>query len=182
MKRLHVIFGSLLTLSMLQIAHADPITLLFDSEFTGASYTESGMTIDATSEQLVVTDGTWNLPCCPGAGPDGVDSFALSTGGIFDLLSIDIIHVDFSDPVVWEGFLNGILVATNTFNTGQGSTFGFMGFSGLDLVTMSVSGTYTDPGFDNLTYEGVSIPEPGTLGLLGIGLLAIGWAKARKVF
>lgn len=168
----------LLAFTFTPFAFATPITLNFNTNFTGNSYTENGLTIDATSAEPVRINGSWNLDCCD-AGPE---TFNLSTGGIFDLLSIFINHVDFSDPVTWTGFLNGSMVASDTFNTGQGGTHNFVGLTGVDLVTFSVSGTWTDPGFDNLTYEASSVPVPATLALMGLGLAGLGYTRKRKFF
>lgn len=173
MKKTFLLLISALALFSFQHANATPITLTFDSSSSGTSYTENGVTIASTSAEPVRTNGGWFLDCC-NSGPE---SFSISTGGIFDLLSVFISHVDGSDPVIWNGFLNGALVATNSFNSGQGSTFNFSGFTGLDTVTMSVSGTWTDPSFDNLTFE---VPVPSSLMLLGIGLAGIGFVRKKN--
>jgi hypothetical protein len=160
------------------LASAAPTTLTFSTATSGASYTESGMTITATSAEPVRTNGaTWYLDCCD-AGPE---TFSLTTGGNFDLLSVLRGHVDSSDPIVWTGWLGGNVVAVNSFNSGQGLNFIFTGFTGLDLVTVSTSGNWTDPSFDNLTYQ-VSqnqVPEPATLALLGLGILGAALSKRR---
>lgn len=152
-------------------------TLTFDTTTTGATYTEAGLTITATSAEPVRTSsGAWRLDCCDG----GPETFTLTTGGIFDLISVLRVHVDGSDPVVWKGFLNDVEIVSTSYNDGQGSDFLFSGFVGLDKVTMSVGGTWTDPGFDNLTFSASEVPEPASLALVAAGLLAAGVARRKK--
>ncbi len=171
-KMMKLTFG-IIALFLSSVATAAPITLTFDSTTTGTSYTEAGMTITSTASEPVRTDGNWFLDCCDSAP----ETFSITTGGTFDLLSVFIGHVDYSDPVVWTGYSAGALVATNSFNTGQGSTYSFTGLTGVDLVTVSVSGNWTDPRFDNLTYE--EVPEPAIIAIFGLGLLGLGFARRK---
>lgn len=168
----------LLAFTFTPFVFATPTTLNFGTSFVGNSYTESGLTIDATSAEPVRINGIWGLDCCD----SGPETFNLTTGGIFDLLSVFINHIDFSDPVTWTGFLNGSMVASDTFNTGGGGTHNFVGLTGVDLVTFSVSGIWTDPSFDNLTYQASSVPVPATLALLGLGLAGLGYTRKRSAF
>lgn len=166
--------GAVLALSA---SAATAAVLTFDASFEGPVYTEAGMTITATSAEPVRTDGSWYLDCCDGAP----ETFNLTTGGLFDLVSVYIGHVDFDDPVVWTGYRDGVEVVSTSFNTGGGTVFNFVGFTGLDLVTMSVAGIWTDPWFDDLTYNAVAaVPEPAPFALLGMGLLGIGLHSRRK--
>ena len=155
--------------------------LTFDNNTGPAgSYTEAGMTITALagSTSLVETSfGRWDVPCCP--EPDN-DSYSLTTGGFFDLLSIDIIHSDPGDPIVFEGYSGASLIASTTVNAFDFGLLSFIGFTGLDLVKISVTGTFTDPTFDNLTYQAASLPEPATLTLLAMGQLGTLVSRRRK--
>lgn len=176
---LAILFG-LITLSLSTIASAVPIGLSFNSNTTGAVYTENGMTITADSAELVRTNGLWYLDCCD----PGPETFSLTTGGNFNLLSIFLNHTDSSDPIVWKGYSGAALVATNiitkTIWAPNGELYFFSGMTGVDLVTVSVAGNYTDPSFDCLTYE--KVPEPAILAILGLGLIGMGFTrKVKKV-
>ncbi len=70
------------------------------------------------------------------------------------------------------------VVAVDALNYGSLS-FAGLGFTGLDRVHIIVTGAWTDPTFDNLTYQ-VSVPEPATVALLGLGLVSIGFARRRQ--
>lgn len=158
------------------LAHpASAAVLTFDEITEGPSYTEAGLTITATSEEPVRTDGSWYMDCCD----SGPETFDLTTGGLFDLISVFVDHVDSEDPVVWTGYRNGVEVISTAINSGQGSVFSFTGFTGLDLVTVSVEGSFTDPAFDDLTYNATAVPEPAPIALLGAGLLGLALHRRR---
>jgi len=180
MKKLLTTLFGLMAISAFQIANAVPITLTFDGNLAPVpSYTENGMTITTgvgSTSQFQISGGRWNVPCCP--GPQ-YDMYELTTGGVFDLLSLYIWHSDPGDPIVFEGFFDGSSIVSAVVNAGNFGLFNFAGFSSLDMVRVSVTGRFTDPTFDNLVYE--SVPEPGTLGLLGLGLCALGMAKRKTI-
>ncbi len=67
-------------------------------------------------------------------------------------------------------------------NVSQGSRFfGFESMPGELITGFSIAseGTGAFPGLDNVTLGRVSVPEPTTLLLLGLGLAGLGFARKR---
>ena len=176
MKNFSLVLAMVLALFVAKSANATLMTLEFEGNSTGVSYVEAGMTISATSAEPIRTNGNWFLDCCD-AGPE---TFSLSTGGVFDLVSVFRSHIDAADPVVWVGYFNGQVVASQSYNSGQNSVFNFIGFTGLDRVDVSVAGSWTDTSFDNLTYQASSIPEPTSIALISLALFGMTAARKRK--
>lgn len=166
--------------------NAAPITLTFDaSQPESPSYFESGMTITQVgSYGIRVTGGIWDSACCPTPHNDIYELTA--SAGTFDFLSIDILHSDNGDPVQFDGYFNSVLMSTTTINASDFGALNLVGFTGLDMVVISVTGTYSDAKFDNLTYDAATVTnpepvsEPGTFAILGLGLVGLGFARRRK--
>ena len=155
---------------------AAPITLTFDANVAAPTYTEKGMTITATGDNTDVSVfGAWQLFGSTGAT---APSYSLTTSGIFDLLSVDILHSDLGDPIVFNGYQNSILKATLTINADDYGFLSFSGFTGVDEVTVAVTGTFVDPDFDDLTYQ--VVPVPAAVWLFGSGLLGLVSIAKRK--
>lgn len=157
---------------------AAPITLTFDADATAPSYTENGMTIAATGDNtdVAVFSGIWGLFGSAGAT---APSYQLTTGGFFDLISVDILHSDLGDPIVFNGFRNSALTVTQTVDAADFGFLSLAGFTNLDAVSIGVTGGFVDPDFDNLTYQ--VVPIPAAVWLFGgalIGLIRV--AVKRK--
>ncbi len=143
------------------------------------SYTEAGLTITATPDSaswVEISAGNggfgWNLPCCLSR----TDEFDLTTGGTFGLESIEVLHSDAGDPVIAQGFLNGLSVASVDIGNGFMGLFDFVGFGMVDRVRIVASGAMSDPTFDNLTFKQFSpipLPPAGWMLLAGIGGMAL---------
>lgn len=149
---------------------AAPVTLTFDNDSTAPTYTEKGMTITATGDNTDVSvfSGIWGLY---GSDSSNAPAYRLTTGGIFNLLSVDILHSDKGDPIVFNGYRNSVLVATETVTADDYGFLGFTNFTGLDEVTVAVTGIFVDPDFDNLAYS--AVPVPASAWLFGSGLLGL---------
>ena len=102
-------------------------------------------------------------------------------------LTLDVIFTDASVGEVFTimGFLNDELIGSETF-TGAGSL-------SFDLPELLASGNTLRLQFTGgaafdaelgpvvLQVNGIPVPEPGALGLFGLGLLALAGARRRKV-
>jgi hypothetical protein len=119
-------------------------------------------------------------------GPAGLDGLALSISFSQDLsaITLDFATSDFitASPFTITAFEGSTQVGTAT-STGQflqGFTFpeGEITFAGGPFNTVVLSSTAMDFAVDNITV--VAAPEPGTLALLGAGLLLTGLPSMRR--
>lgn len=182
------VFGFISVLSFVNVAQATVMTLDFSSSSSGSSYTETGMTITRLlGEDIKTTGGIWKLNEGTVNTPAVEDSYSFTTGGLFDFLSIDVVHSDSFDPIFWQGFRDNALIAELLFVENISPTasrlLNFTDFINLDRVVMTVGGGLsilgasapTDPGFDKLRYQAsalvvTSVPVSSTIGLMGLGL------------
>lgn len=74
-----------------------------------------------------------------------------------------------------SSFLNNVLVETLLFGA-ESQTYGFSG-SNFDELRITVPTAFF---LDNLKFNTISVPEPATLTLFGLGLLGLGVARLRK--
>ena len=84
--------------------------------------------------------------------------------------------------VAFELFDSGTLVDTVSLNPSSTPTFLATNYSGLvtDVVVIATPGYFV---LDNVTYTGASTPapEPASLAALGMGLVAVGLVRRRRV-
>lgn len=153
------------------------VTLTFDGPFGPVdSYTEAGMTITRVAGLQIEGNGNWDLPINPLIEPNVYD---LTTGGIFNLISIDILHSDNGDSITFSGYSGAALVAEIEIDADDFGFLAFSGFLGLDRVRIEVENfVFADPTFDNLTYA--PVPLPSGLPLMAAGVGALGLAARRR--
>lgn len=140
-----------------------------------------------------------------GGGRGGAITMSQADGGAFSLLSIDVSEFDpyttddsdfpnarFFD-ILGIKFDGSSVLARFQLDGIIDGRFGLLDFESFtlgglftDLISVNFSGVSADGraggvAFDNLHVVPTGVPEPGTLGLMGLGLIAVGLVRRKKI-
>ena len=196
-------FIALLVIVAPLAAHSDPILQVSSGQLTGAT----GVDVDGTLWDVIFSDGAWDFSSGTGLPASTKEEADLFGQALLDQVFLDsVLGLFDSDPETTNGCFNtlacqiwtpyaidssrGETSFSITFNQSSESiqedfvrdVRGVLGLTGdFSDVTQRVLGVWslspTDPPTDPPT---TSVPEPGTLGLFGIGLLGMGMARRKK--
>ena len=137
------------------------------------------------------SNGTSNLVAAgdrAGGASDTADVVMTALGGgVFDLFGLDAATAN-STEVNRLGVLGVLSGGGSVFEwldiDGTFDSYVLSGFTGLVSVAFysEKSGDYNFGGFsiDNLHLDPISVPEPGTIALFGVGLLGLGAMRRRR--
>jgi PEP-CTERM motif len=111
-------------------------------------------------------------------------SFVLPTGASWVSLSLSVLFAGESAGVCGADTVSGYCATAVTFVSGTlfPEIVDLTGFANAPVATVFAQNPYTSGGFriSSLTLRTASVPEPGTLSLLGAGLLGFALLRRRR--
>ena len=148
----------------------------------GISFGQVG---SGTPDMVVLGAGFLGNPSTvigPNTFQDNLDVMFMVAGGA-NAIGLDILNVlGFSGDLIIDVFGTGGLIAstTLTFTGGDTQFWGILADEAITQVLFNDMGNGFGELIDNVAFGSVSVPEPGTLALLGLGLIGMGLTRRRK--
>jgi len=183
---------------MHRLAFAFIIILAISGTALSSDILFQNIALTASSANPIPTGVTYTPGLAGGGGIGGAQTFTMLYDGMFDLNVVDCCIVGDVFEVLIDGASQGLTASEpigGTINsTGDFSLFLTAGSHNFDIwdITISYIGSaspfgggtvtsdYTPAGLSVTGTASSAVPEPGTLGLLGVGLLGSFLGLRRK--